>query len=173
MRTHTVTSSPPDPGSVRTSIRRKRQTPDAIFPGSGGAIVNQGATREDYLAVATLDAPLGATLCAVISKLPEGNNAIGGEAMATAADIRDAITAAAADADAGNVTREDYLRYAAGRLRELAGMPLDRAIAPKVREDLHAAATAAYREGYLSYADYYTVDVWLAHSRRGRRGPAR
>jgi hypothetical protein len=89
--------------------------------------------------------------------------------MATAADIRDAITAAAADVDAGNVTREDYLRYAAGRLRELAGTPLDRAIAPNVREDLHAA----YREGYLSYADYYTVDVWLAHSRRGRRGPAR
>ena len=92
--------------------------------------------------------------------------------MATAADIREAITAAAADADAGNVTREDYLRYAAGQLSELAGTPLDRAIAPNVREDLHAAATAAYREGYLSYADYYTVDVWLAHSRRGRRtGP--
>lgn len=93
--------------------------------------------------------------------------------MATAADIRDAITAAAADADAGNVTREDYLRYAAGQLRELAGTPLDRAIAPNVREELHTAATAAYREGHLSYADYHTVDVWLAHSRRGRKGPAR
>lgn len=93
--------------------------------------------------------------------------------MATAADVRDAITAAAADADAGNVTREDYLRDAAGQLRELAGTPLDRAIAPDVREDLHAAAAEAYGQGYLSYADYYTVDVWLAHSRRGRRGPAR
>jgi hypothetical protein len=45
------------------------------FPGSDGAIVNQGATRGGDLAVATLDAPLGATLPAVISKPPEGNAA--------------------------------------------------------------------------------------------------
>jgi len=93
--------------------------------------------------------------------------------MATAADTRDAIKAVAADAAAGNVTRAEYLQYAAGQLRELMGMPLDPAVESVVRGDLHAEATAAYREGYLSYEEFNTLDVWLAHSRRGRRRPSR
>ena len=93
--------------------------------------------------------------------------------MATAAGIRDAIKVAAADADAGRVTYTEYLQLAAGQLRELPGQPLDATVTPDVRVDLHEAATAAYREGHLSYADFYAVDVWLAHSRRGRRKPAR
>jgi len=93
--------------------------------------------------------------------------------MGTAADTRDAIKAIAADADAGNVTRAEYLRYAAGQLRELTGMPLDPAVESGVRNDLHTEATQAYRDGYLSYEEYSAVDVWLAHSRRGRRRPSR
>ena len=93
--------------------------------------------------------------------------------MGTAADTRDAIKAIAADADAGNVTRAEYLQYAAGQLRELTGMPLDPAVESGVHNDLHTEATQAYRDGYLSYEEYNAVDVWLAHSRRGRRRPSR
>jgi hypothetical protein len=93
--------------------------------------------------------------------------------MATAAGIRDAIKAAASDADAGRVTDAEYLQIAAGRLRELPGLPLDAAVTPDVGADLHEAATVVYREGHLSYGDFSAVDVWLAHSRRGRRRPAR
>lgn len=93
--------------------------------------------------------------------------------MAMAADIRDAIKAAAADADAGRVTDAEYLRIVAGQLRELPGLPLDAAVTPDVGADLHEAATAAYRAGHLNYGEFSAVDVWLAHSRRGRRRPAR
>lgn len=93
--------------------------------------------------------------------------------MATAAGIRDAIKAAAADVDAGRVADAEYAQTVAGLLCELPGLPLDAAITPEVRADLHEAATATYRDGHLSYADFYAVDVWLAHSRRGRRRPAR
>jgi hypothetical protein len=45
----------------------RRRLYGRTFPGGDGAIVNQGATREDYLALATLDAQLGAALYAVIT----------------------------------------------------------------------------------------------------------
>ena len=69
-----------------------------------------------------------------------------------------------------NLIKEDLYRRAA-RLPDHEAVYVR--LTPDVHADLHEAATAAYREGHLSYADFYAVDVWLAHSRRWRRRPAR
>jgi NAD-dependent SIR2 family protein deacetylase len=57
-------------GSSLTVMSGLRYVRHAASLGIPVVIVNQGATRGDDLAAATLDAPLGATLRAVVSRLP-------------------------------------------------------------------------------------------------------
>lgn len=57
-------------GSSLTVMSGLRYVRHAASLGIPVVIVNQGATRGDDLAVATLDAPLGATLRAVVGRLP-------------------------------------------------------------------------------------------------------
>jgi NAD-dependent SIR2 family protein deacetylase len=57
-------------GSSLTVMSGYRYVRHAASLGTPVVIVNQGATRGDDLAAATLDAPLGATLGAVVSRLP-------------------------------------------------------------------------------------------------------
>jgi len=57
-------------GSSLTVMSGFRYVRHAASLGTPVVIVNQGATRGDDLAAATLDAPLGATLSAVLSRAP-------------------------------------------------------------------------------------------------------